>query len=241
MRINDHAIKLVDDWQLPYSSIERLGPVKLEILRAYIKNNMANGFIRPFKSPARALILFNQKPDSSLKLCVDYRGLNNLTIKNRYLLPLVRELLDRLGRAQYLTQLDLTNVYQQMRIKDCNKLKTVFKTRYGHFEYQVIPFGLINTPATFQSYIKKILAKKLNVFVIKYLNYILIYTKTKDKEHVESVNGVLEQLQKHSLFDNLKKSRFHRKEVRFLDYIVSHHGIRMEEEQIEAICDWPEL
>ena len=98
--INDHAIELVDDWQPPYGPIYSLGPVELETLKAYIENNLASGFIRPFKSPTGALILFDKKSDGSLRLCVDYRGFNNLTIKNWYPLPLVRELLDWLGWAR---------------------------------------------------------------------------------------------------------------------------------------------
>ena len=98
-RINDYPIKLVDDWQPPYDSIYSLSPVKLETLKAYIENNLANSFIRPSKSPVRALIVFNKKPDGSLKLCMDYKGLNNLIIKNWYLLPLVGESLDRLDWA----------------------------------------------------------------------------------------------------------------------------------------------
>ncbi len=109
--INDHAIELVDDRQPPYGPIYSLGPVELERLKAYIKNNLASGFIRPSKSPIGAPILFDKKPDSSLRLCVDYQGLNNLTIKNRYLLPLVGESLDQLGRDRRFTQLDLTNAY----------------------------------------------------------------------------------------------------------------------------------
>ncbi len=101
--INDHAIELVDDRQLPYGPIYNLGPVELETLKAYIKNNLASGFIRPSKSPAGALILFDKKADGSLRLCVDYQGLNNLTIKNRYPLPLVGESWDRLGRARHFT------------------------------------------------------------------------------------------------------------------------------------------
>ncbi len=110
-RINDHAIELVDDRQPLYGPIYSLGPVELETLKAYIENNLASGFIRPSKSPTGAPILFNKKPDGSLRLCVDYQGLNNLSIKNQYPLPLVGELLDRLGRAQRFTHLDLTNVY----------------------------------------------------------------------------------------------------------------------------------
>ncbi len=161
--------------------------MELETLKAYIENNLASGYIRPSKSPAGAPILFDKKPDGSLRLCVDYRGLNNLTIKNRYPLPLVGELLDRLGRARRFTQLDLTNAYHLMRIREGDKWKTAFRTRYGHFEYQVMPFGLTNAPAMFQGYINKILAKKLDVFVIVYLDDILIYTESEGEEHVQAV------------------------------------------------------
>ncbi len=182
--INDHAIELMDDWQPPYGSIYSLRSIELETLKAYIKNNLVNGFIRSFKSPAGALILFDKKPDGSLRLYVDYRGLNNLKIKNWYPLPLVGESWDRLGWARYFTQLNLTNVYHWMRIREGDEWKTAFKTRYGYFEYQVMPFGLTNTPATFQGYINKILAEKLDVFVIVYLDDILIYTESESKEHV---------------------------------------------------------
>ena len=114
--INKHAIELVEGKQPPYSPIYSLGPVELETLKAYIETHLKTGFIRPSKSPAGAPILFDKKPDGSLRLCVDYRGLNNLTIKNRYPLPLIGESLDRLGRAKRFTQLDLTSAYYRMRI-----------------------------------------------------------------------------------------------------------------------------
>ena len=133
--INDYAIELVDGQQPLYEPIYSLRPVELETLKAYIETNLANGFIRPSKSPAGAPILFDQKSDGSLRLCVDYRGLNNLTIKNRYPLPLIGESLDRLGRAKRFTQLDLTSAYHRMRIREGDEWKTAFRTRYGHFEY----------------------------------------------------------------------------------------------------------
>ncbi len=133
--INDHAIELVDDWQPPYGPIYSLGPVELEILKVYFENNLARGFIKPSKSPTGASIFFGKKLDGSLRLCVDYRGLNNLIIKNWYPLPLVGEWLDQLGRARYFTQHDLTNAYHQMRIREGNEWKTAFKTCYGYFEY----------------------------------------------------------------------------------------------------------
>ena len=109
--------------------------MELETLKTYIETNLANGFIRPSKSPTGAPILFDRKSDGSLRLCVDYRDLNNLTIKNRYPLPLIGESLDRLGRAKRVTQLDLTSAYHQMKIRKGDEWKTAFRTRYGHFEY----------------------------------------------------------------------------------------------------------
>ena len=191
------------------------------MLKTYIKANLASGFIRPSKSPAGALILFVRKKNGSLCLCVDYRGLNNLTIKNRYPLPLIGESLDRLGRAKRFTQLDLTNAYHRMRIREGDEWKTAFRTRYGHFEYQVMPFGLSNAPASFQGYVNKILAEKLDVFVIVYLDDILIYTEDAGQGYVEAVRWVLRELRKHGLFANLKKCCFHQKEVYFLGYIIS--------------------
>ena len=214
--------------------------MELETLKTYIKTHLKTGFIWPSKSPAGAPILFNKKPDGSLRLCVDYRGLNNLTIKNRYPLPLIGESLDRLGRAKRFTQLDLTSAYHRMRIKEGDEWKTAFRTRYGHFEYQVMPFGLSNIPASFQGYINKILAEKLDIFVIVYLDDILIYTEDQGRGHVEAVRWVLDILRKNGLFANLKKCRFHKDEVRFLGYVVSSQGIRMEDERIEAVRNWPE-
>ena len=147
--INDHAIELVNRQQPSYGPIYSLRPVELDTLKAYIEINLANGFIRPSKSPAGALILFDQKSNGSLRLCIDYRGLNNFTIKNQYPLPLIGESLDRLGRAKRFTQVNLTSAYHQMRIREGDEWKTAFKTWYGHFKYQMMPFGLTNVSASF--------------------------------------------------------------------------------------------
>ncbi len=185
--MNEHAIKLIDRKQPPYGPIYALSPIELETLKTYIENHLKTDFIRPSKSPARAPIFFDKKPDGSLRLCIDYRGLNNLTIKNRYPLPLIGESIDRLGRAKRFTQLDLTSAYHRMRIREGDGWKTVFRTRYGHFKYQVIPFGLSNAPASFQGYINKILAENLDIFVVVYLDDILIYTEDPRQPHVEAV------------------------------------------------------
>ena len=161
--------------------------MELETLKTYIKTHFKIEFIWSSKSLAGAPILFDKKPDRSFRLYINYRGLNNFTNKNQYLLLLISEALDPLSRAKQFTQLDLTSAYHQMQIREGNEWKTAFKTQYGHFKYQVIPFGLSNAPASFQSYINKILAKKLDVFVIIYLDYILIYTENKAQSHVEAV------------------------------------------------------
>ena len=135
-------------------------------MKTYIKNNLATKFIRPSKSPVNAYILFDQKSNGFFWLCLKYWDLNNLIIKNRYPLLLIEELLDRLGRARQFTQLDFTSAYHQIRIRKEDKWKTAFKTWWSYFKYQMILFGLMNTSASFHEYINKILAKKLDIFVI---------------------------------------------------------------------------
>ena len=147
------------------------------MLKTYIKVNLASSFIRLSKFPAGTSILFVQKKNGSLHLCVNYRELNNLIIKNCYPLSLINKLLDCLGCAKRFTQLDLINTYYQMRIWKGDKWKTVFQMQYNHFKFQVMSFSLFNAPASFQDYINKIPAEKLNIFVIVYLHNILIYTK----------------------------------------------------------------
>ena len=131
--INNHAIKLIDGQQPLYKPLYSLRPVEWEIPKAYIETYLANRVIRPSKSPAGASILFDWKSDGSLQLCIDYQGLNKLTIKNQYLLPLIGESLDRLGGVKWFTQLNLTSTYHQIRIRKRNKWKTAFRTWYGYF------------------------------------------------------------------------------------------------------------
>ena len=189
--------------------IYSLGLVELETLKTYIETNLANGFIRLFKSPAGASILFDRKPDRSFCLYVNYWGLNNIISQNEYPLSLIDKSLDWLGQAKRFIQLDLTNAYHQMKICESDKWKTAFQIQYGHFKYQVMFFSFSNVPAIFQGYVNKILAKKLQIFIIIYLDDILIYTKDLGQSHVEAVCWVLDQLWKYLLFTNLKKCCFH--------------------------------
>ena len=221
----EHAIELEEGKQPPYRPIYILETMKLKILKTYIETNLANGFIKASKSPASAPILFVHKLNGSLCLYVNYQGLNNPRIKNQYPLPLIGKSFNWLGQAKQFTQLDLTSAYHWMRIKEDNEWKTPFQTQYGHFKYQVIPFGLSNASASFQGYINKILAKKLNIFVIVYPNDIFIYTKDPGQAHVDAIWWVLEELRKYSFFANLKKCQFHKNKVCFQGYVVLAHGV----------------
>jgi len=153
-----------------------LSETELGVLKEYIDKNLQSGFIRRSKSPAGSPILFVKKKDGGLRLCVDYRALNAITVRDRYPIPLISEILDRLRRAKTFTKIDLRGAYNLIRVKEGDEWKTAFRTRYGLFEYCVMPFGLANAPSTFQSYIDKALQHLVDVTVIIYLDDILIYS-----------------------------------------------------------------
>lgn len=235
---HDHAIDLFPGKQPPHRPIYSLSPNELEVLRAYLQDNLNRGWIRPSKSPAGAPILFVQKKDGSLRLCVDYRGLNEVTIKNRHPLPLVQESLDRLAGAKIYTKLDLRDAYHRIRIKEGDEWKTAFRTRYGHYEYCVMPFGLANAPATFQAYINRALSDTLDVFVVVYLDDILIYSND-EKSHRYHVREVLSRLRHYRLYVKHSKCLFHTTQVEFLGFIVTPRGVEMDKSRIDSIMSWP--
>jgi hypothetical protein len=156
------------------------------ILREYLDSSLEKGWIRNSKSPAGAPILFVLKSDGSLRLCVDYRGLNKIIVKNRYPLPLISEMLDWFSHVRIFTKLDLRNTYYRLRIKPGDEWKTVFKTRYRYFEYLIMPFSLANTLSTFQAYINKALRDLVDSVCIMYLDDILIYSRN-EQEYIEYV------------------------------------------------------
>ena len=163
-------------------------------LKIYLEANLSNDFIRRSSSPISSPILFIKKKDGSLRLCVDYRDLNRAIIKNRYPLPLIGELLERVRRAKIFTKLDLRGAYNLIRIREGDEYKTAFRTRYGQFEYRVMPFGLTNAPATFQAYMDETLRPYIDEFAICYLDDILIYSDN-EQEHEKHVRAVLKKLE----------------------------------------------
>jgi hypothetical protein len=203
-------------------------------LREYLDTALKKGWIRASKSLSAVLILFVPKKDGGDRLCVDYRSLNKVTIKNRYPLPLISELLNRLGHAKVFTKLDLRNAYHRLRIKEGDEWKTAFKTRYSLFEYMVMPFSLTNAPVTFQAYIHKALRHLIDSICIVYLNDILIYSKD-EKKHEQHVKLVLQKLRDYALYAKPSKCTFHTKEVEFLGFVVTTNGVTIDENRVRSI------
>ena len=234
----NHEIKLKGDCQPPYGLIYPLSTPELHVLREYLHDNLAKGFIQHSTLSAGTLILFVKKKDGSLQLCIDYHGLNLLTKKNWYPLPLISEALDWLSGAKIYTKLDIWVAYNQVRMKEGDKWKTAFRTWYGHYEYCVMPFGLANVPATFQGFINYALWDLLDICCIAYLDDILIYSDD-DAEHMEHVWAILKHLQEHGLYVKLEKCKFHMWCVGFVGYVVTLNGVLMEEDHVSTIHDWP--
>jgi transposase InsO family protein len=236
-RATDHAIELRPDTEPPYMRTYNMSPAELKALDKYINDALAKGWIRESQSPAGAPILFVPKKSGELRLCVDYRGLNAITVKNRYPLPLASELLDRLGGSVVFSKIDLRNAYHRIRIREGDEWKTAFRTRYGHFEYLVLPFGLTNAPATFQAYINRALRGLVDDFCIVYLDDILIFSKS-EEEHYQHLELVIERLRRAELYANPKKCEFFKAELEYLGFLVNENGLRMDPSRIETISDW---
>jgi hypothetical protein len=221
----------------PPGKIYPLSPAETTALQDYITNALALGRIRPSKSPLGAPCFFVKKPNGGLRLCINYRGLNNVTRKDSYPLPLIADLFDRLGKARIYTRLDLPDAYHLVRIKEGDEWKTTFHCKFGSFEYNVIPFGLTNAPAAFQSFMNDIFANVRDDFVVVYLDDILIYSEDPAK-HDDHVCLLLDRLIQHGLAVRPEKCSFDLTEIDFLGHIISVDGIRMDPAKVAAVKDW---
>nr|GFB02149.1 putative reverse transcriptase domain-containing protein [Tanacetum cinerariifolium] len=183
----------------------RLAPSEMKELAEQLKELSDKGFIRPSSSPWGALVLFIKKKDGSFWMCIDYRELNKLTVKNRHPLPRIDDLIDQLQGSSVYSKIDLRSGYHQLRVREEDIPKTAFRTRYGHYEFQVMPFGLTNTPAVFMDLKNRVCKPYLDKFVIVFIYDILIYLKDK-KEHEEHLNSsqVLCKVHRLNFFTHLK-------------------------------------
>ncbi|UTT88940.1 hypothetical protein NDA17_004338 [Ustilago hordei] len=235
---HDLHLKLIEGGKPPQGPLYLKGPKEMSELRRYLDENLEKGFIRPSKSLARSPVLFVPKKDGGLRLCVDYRGLNEITVKNRAPLPLIEEQLFLLRKARIYTKLDLRAAYNLIRIAKGDEWKTAFGTQLGLYEYLVMPFGLANAPAHFQSFINDIFRDIIGVYVVVYLDDFLIFSDT-EEVHVKHVTEVLTRLRSNRLFAKLSKCEFHTKTVEFLGYIIKPTGIEMDPEKVRTVKEWP--
>jgi len=234
----DCKIDLKEGTTAPWGPIYPLSEEELWTLRDWLKEMEKTGKIKRSTSPTGSPILFVPKPNGrGLRLCVDYRGLNAITIPNRYPLPLMQELQDRVRGAQWFTKMDLKNGFNLIRIREGDEWKTAFRTRYGLFKFQVMPFGLINAPSTFQDMMNHVLSDMLDVGVLAYMDDILMYGAT-EEEHNERIGEVLQRLQTNGLAVSPEKCVWKAREVEFLGYIIGREGIKMSSDKVDAVLKW---
>ncbi|GJW60966.1 putative reverse transcriptase domain-containing protein [Tanacetum coccineum] len=214
----------------------RLAPSEMEELSAQLQELSDKGFIRPSSSPWGAPVLFVKKKDGSFRMCIDYRELNKLTVKNRYPLPRIDDLFDQLQGSSVYSKIDLRSGYHQLRVRDEDIPKTAFRTRYGHYEFQVMPFGLTNAPAVFMDLMNRVCRPYLDKFVIMFIDDILIYSKTKE-EHDTHLRLILELLKKEELYAKFSKCNFWLSKVQFLGRVIDSEGIHVDPSKIESIKD----
>ncbi|GJU64242.1 putative reverse transcriptase domain-containing protein [Tanacetum coccineum] len=215
----------------------RLAPSEMKELSKQLQELSDEGFIRPSSSPWGALVLFVKKKDGSFRMCIDYRELNKLTVKNRYPLPRIDDLFDQLQGSSVYSKIDLRSGYHQLRVREEDILKMAFRTQYDHYEFQVMPFGLTNAPAIFMGLMNQVCKPYLDKFVIVFIEDILIYSKNK-KEHEEHLKAILELLKKEELYAKFSKCEFWIPKVQFLSHEIDSQGIHVDPAKIESIKDW---
>lgn len=236
-RTGDHHIELMPGGKLPFGPLYGMSREELTALWEWLDENLPKGFIRPSSSPVASPVLFVKKPGGGLRFCVDYRALNNITVKDRYPLPLITESLNNLSGMKYFSRIDIISAFNNLRIEEGQEYLIVFRTRFGLYESLVMPFGLTGAPATFQRYINNALREHLDIICTAYLDDILIYSRTRE-EHIEHLKLVLQKLRTAGLFANPSKCEFLVKETKFLGLIVGRDGIKMDTAKIETVKNW---
>ncbi|GJS24763.1 putative reverse transcriptase domain-containing protein [Tanacetum coccineum] len=215
----------------------RLAPSEMKELANQLQELSEKGFIRPSSSPWGAPVLFVKKKDGSFRMCIDYRELNKLTVKNRYPLPRIDDLFDQLQGSSVYSKIDLRSGYHQLRIREEDIPIMAFRTRYGHYEFQVMPFGLTNAPAVFMDLMNRVCKLYLNKFVIVFIDDILIYFKNKE-EHEKHLKIILELLMNEQLYAKFSKYNFWLESVQFLGHVINNKGVHMDPTKVEAIRNW---
>ena len=237
-RAIDHQIPLIPGSMPPAKAPYRMNATQLAELKKQLQELEECGFIRPSNSPYGAPVIFVAKKDGTMRLCMDYRALNKITIKSKYPIPVIADLLDQLQGAQYFSRIDLRSGYHQIRIAEEDIEKTAFCTRYGSFEWLVMSFGLTGAPGTFCRLRNDLFRDYLDKFVIIYIDDLLIFSKSLE-EHKRHVTQVLQRLREHKLFAKPEKCEFAVEEIEFLGFRVGRGGLKMDVMKVEAVRKWP--
>lgn len=239
LRSITHEINLVPGSDPPSRPPYRQPEIYHEHVKQELEKLLEAGFIQPSSSPYSAPVLLVKKKDGSFRMCVDYRQLNDITIKNRYPLPIIEDLIYNVKGAIYFSKLDLRSGYHQIRIRPEDVPKTAFSTKNGHWEFLVMPFGLTNAPATFQNFMNDIFRPYIDKFVNVYLDDILVFSETKE-QHIEHLKKVLNVLKENQLVANVKKCEFFKTSLDFLGFHIDQDGIHITDEKIKAVKEFPQ-
>lgn len=234
----DHKIEITENAEpLRTAPLYKMSEAELEALKAYLVENLKKGFIESSSAPFASPVLFVKKKGGALRLCIDFRKLNLITKKDKYPLPLLDEVLSRMTRAKIFTKLDIRAAFNRIRMAEDSEELTSFRTRYGQFKCKVLPFGLCNGPATYQRYMNDVLFEYLDSFCTAYLDDIIIFSES-EAEHDIHVRLVIEKLMAAGLQIDIKKCEFGVKETKFLGFVLTTDGLKVDQEKIAVIKDW---
>jgi hypothetical protein len=215
----------------------RMSMPELKEMQLQLEEIMNKGYIRSSVSPWGPSLLFVKKKDGTLRLCIDFKQLNKVTVKKKYPLSRIDDLFNQLKDAKIFSKIDLRSRYHRVRIKDEYISKTTFRTRYGHYEFTVVLFGLSNTLVVFMCLMNGVFRDYLDKFVIVFLDDILVYSKS-EEEHEQHLRIMLQVLREHQLYAKLSKCLFYQEHIHYLGNIISKDGIAVDPENIEAIREW---